>query len=211
MPRPRVDAIGPQRRSVGVTATAWKTSAGAAARVPVAMASNLTSTLKDLKARGVFVLGLDGGGDVSLPELALAAEPVVLVTGSEGKGLSRLVTEQCDAVVSIPIEASTEMRYHRANLFDVLDRSAARSYTHYTLCDAPDWMPEATQRRLLNGILRTSRDGAIVLYRSVEDECMVERLGFARRFVPLRDRTEQATHADRSRQYRAVRFYQVAH
>ena len=100
--------IVPQRRSVGVTATAWKTSAGAAARVPVAMASNLTNTLKDLKARGVFVLGLDGGGDVSLPELGLAAEPVVLVIGSEGKGLSRLVTEQCDAVVSIPIDGATE-------------------------------------------------------------------------------------------------------
>lgn len=101
-------AIVPQRRSVGMTASAWKTSAGAAARVPVAMASNLTQTLKDLKARGVFVLGLDGGGDVSLPGLALAKEPVVIVVGSEGKGLSRLVTETCDAVVSIPIESSME-------------------------------------------------------------------------------------------------------
>jgi 23S rRNA (guanosine2251-2'-O)-methyltransferase len=101
-------AIVPQRRSVGMTASAWKTSAGAAARVPVAMASNLTQTLKDLKSRGVFVLGLDGGGDVSLPGLALAKEPVVIVVGSEGKGLSRLVTETCDAVVSIPIDSATE-------------------------------------------------------------------------------------------------------
>lgn len=101
-------AIVPQRRSVGMTASAWKTSAGAAARVPVAMASNLTQTLKDLKSRGVFVLGLDGGGDVSLPGLALAKEPVVIVVGSEGKGLSRLVTETCDAVVSIPIDSGTE-------------------------------------------------------------------------------------------------------
>jgi 23S rRNA (guanosine2251-2'-O)-methyltransferase len=101
-------AIVPQRRSVGMTASAWKTSAGAASRVPVAMASNLTQTLKDLKSRGVFVLGLDGGGDVSLPGLALAKEPVVIVVGSEGKGLSRLVTETCDAVVSIPIDSATE-------------------------------------------------------------------------------------------------------
>jgi 23S rRNA (guanosine2251-2'-O)-methyltransferase len=100
--------IVPQRRTVGMTASAWKTSAGAAARVPVAMAGNLTNTLKDLKARGVFVLGLDGGGSVSLPGLALAREPIVLVVGNEGKGLSRLVTETCDAVVSIPIEAATE-------------------------------------------------------------------------------------------------------
>ncbi|MDO9590365.1 MAG: RNA methyltransferase, partial [Microcella sp.] len=58
--------IVPQRRSVGVTAAAWKTSAGAAARTPVAMAANLTQTLKAMKAEGVFVLGLDGGGDMML-------------------------------------------------------------------------------------------------------------------------------------------------
>jgi 23S rRNA (guanosine2251-2'-O)-methyltransferase len=100
--------IVPQRRSVGLTAAAWKTSAGAAARTPVAMAGNLTQMLKDLKARGVFVLGLDGDGSVSLPELQLGNEPLAIVVGSEGKGLSRLVTETCDAIVSIPIGAATE-------------------------------------------------------------------------------------------------------
>lgn len=100
--------IVPQRRSVGMTAAAWKTSAGAAARTPVAMASNLTQTLKALKERGVFVLGLDGGGSVQLPGLELADRPIVVVVGSEGKGLSRLVTETCDVVVSIPISAATE-------------------------------------------------------------------------------------------------------
>ena len=63
--------IVPQRRSVGVNSAAWKTSAGAAARIPVAMAPNLTQSLKALKERGVFVLGLDGDGDVSLPGLTL--------------------------------------------------------------------------------------------------------------------------------------------
>lgn len=100
--------IVPQRRSVGVNSAAWKTSAGAAARVPVAMASNLTQTIKALKERGLFVIGLDGDGDVQLPGLELADRPIVLVVGSEGKGLSRLVTENCDAVVSIPISAATE-------------------------------------------------------------------------------------------------------
>ena len=102
--------IVPQRRSVGVTASAWKTSAGAAARLPVAMAPNLTQTLKALKERGVLVIGLDGGGDTQLPELGLgyAERPIVVVVGSEGKGLSRLVTETCDAIVSIPINANTE-------------------------------------------------------------------------------------------------------
>ncbi|MBO9578236.1 MAG: 23S rRNA (guanosine(2251)-2'-O)-methyltransferase RlmB [Microbacteriaceae bacterium] len=100
--------IVPQRRAAGMTAAAWKTSAGAAARIPVAMASNLTQTLKAMQQRGVFVLGLDGGGDVSLHELQLAEQPLVIVVGSEGKGLSRIVTEACDAVVSIPISSATE-------------------------------------------------------------------------------------------------------
>lgn len=98
----------PQRRSASVNAAAWKTSAGAAARIPVALAANLTTTLKEFKKQGVFVLGLDGEGEVSLPRLELADRPVVIVVGSEGKGLSRLVTDTCDQVVSIPISAATE-------------------------------------------------------------------------------------------------------
>jgi len=74
----------------------------------LSIAANLTAMLKDFKKQGVFVLGLDGGGDVSLPELQLADRPVVIVVGSEGKGLSRLVTETCDQIVSIPISSSTE-------------------------------------------------------------------------------------------------------
>lgn len=100
--------ILPQRRSASVNSAAWKTSAGAVARTPVALASNLTTQLKEFKKQGVFVLGLDGDGDVSLPELQLADRPVVIVVGSEGKGLSRLVSETCDQIVSIPISAATE-------------------------------------------------------------------------------------------------------
>jgi 23S rRNA (guanosine2251-2'-O)-methyltransferase len=100
--------IVPERRAAGMTASAWKTSAGAASRVLVARATNLTRALEELKAAGCFVLGLDMDGDVELPELAMAHDPVVLVVGSEGKGLSRLVRETCDVVVSIPMHAATE-------------------------------------------------------------------------------------------------------
>ena len=100
--------ILPQRRSTGVTASAWKTSAGAAARIPVALASNLNNTLKEFKKRGLFVVGLDGDGDISLPKFDLGTEPLILVIGSEGKGLSRLVQENCDAILSIPITGHTE-------------------------------------------------------------------------------------------------------
>jgi 23S rRNA (guanosine2251-2'-O)-methyltransferase len=98
----------PERRSVGMTASAWKTSAGAAARVPVAKCTNLTRALQEFKKAGFFILGLDMDGDVELPDLTLADEPIVIVTGSEGKGLSRLVSETCDQIVSIPMSSAVE-------------------------------------------------------------------------------------------------------
>ena len=98
----------PQRRSVGVTASAWKTSAGAAARLPVALASNLNQVIAEYKRRGLFVIGLDADGDVELPAFELTDKPLLVIVGSEGKGLSRLVTENCDQVVSIPISSDTE-------------------------------------------------------------------------------------------------------
>ena len=100
--------VVPERRSVGMTASAWKTSAGAAARIPVARAGNLTRALEEFKKAGFFVLGLDMDGDVDLPDVTLADEPLVVVTGSEGKGLSRLVRETCDQIVSIPMSSAVE-------------------------------------------------------------------------------------------------------
>ena len=100
--------VVPERRSAGLTASAWKTSAGAAARIPVALASNLTRALEEYRKAGFFILGLDMDGDVQLPDLELASEPLVVVVGSEGKGLSRLVGETCDQIVSIPMSSAVE-------------------------------------------------------------------------------------------------------
>jgi 23S rRNA (guanosine2251-2'-O)-methyltransferase len=97
----------PQRRSASVTAVAWRTSAGAAARLPVARATNLTRTLQSWHDAGLQVIGLDGDSDTTLDELD-GTDPMVVVVGSEGKGLSRLVRENCDAVVSIPMAGPTE-------------------------------------------------------------------------------------------------------
>ncbi|MGW4328573.1 23S rRNA (guanosine(2251)-2'-O)-methyltransferase RlmB [Nocardia sp. NPDC004573] len=97
----------PQRRSASVTAVAWRTSAGAAARLPVARATNLTRTLKDWAAQGVQIVGLDAGGNTSLDDFD-GREPTVIVVGSEGKGLSRLVRESCDAILSIPMAGPVE-------------------------------------------------------------------------------------------------------
>lgn len=97
----------PQRRSASVTAVAWRTSAGAAARLRVSRATNLTRTLKDWADAGLQVIGLDADGDTTLDQID-AAGPLVLVVGSEGKGLSRLVRQNCDAIVSIPMAGPTE-------------------------------------------------------------------------------------------------------
>lgn len=97
----------PQRRSASVTAVAWRTSAGAAARIPVARATNLTRTLKGWADRGVRVIGLDAGGGTALDDVD-GTDSLVVVVGSEGKGLSRLVRKNCDEVVSIPMAAQAE-------------------------------------------------------------------------------------------------------
>lgn len=98
----------PERRAAGVSAGTWKASAGALARVPVARATNLTRTLGAYKKAGLFVVGLDAAGTTSLGDLELATDPLVLVVGSEDKGLSRLVTDVCDVVVRIDMSAATE-------------------------------------------------------------------------------------------------------
>lgn len=98
----------PERRAAQMTAAAWKTSAGAAARVPVARATNLTRQIKAYQEAGLMVVGLAADGDVMLPDLELADGPLVVVIGSEGKGISRLVGENCDQVVSIPMASTLE-------------------------------------------------------------------------------------------------------
>lgn len=98
----------PERRAASMTAAAWKTSAGAAARIPVAQTVNLTRQLKAYQEAGLMVVGLAADGDVELPALDLADGPLVLVVGSEGDGLSRLVAETCDMLVSIPMANSVE-------------------------------------------------------------------------------------------------------
>jgi 23S rRNA (guanosine2251-2'-O)-methyltransferase len=100
--------IVPQRRAAGMTAVAWRTSAGTAARVPVARATNLTRTLREYATAGFMIAGLAADGDVTLDEFELATGPLVLVIGSEGKGISRLVKQTCDVTVSIPMAGPVE-------------------------------------------------------------------------------------------------------
>ena len=97
----------PERRSASVTAVAWRTSAGTAARLPVAKATNITRALKGFQQNGYQVVGLDAGGDTTYDSYD-GTGPVVIVVGSEGKGLSRLVRETCDVLVSVPTTSWVE-------------------------------------------------------------------------------------------------------
>ncbi|GAA2374991.1 23S rRNA (guanosine(2251)-2'-O)-methyltransferase RlmB [Dactylosporangium salmoneum] len=97
-----------ERRSAAITATAWRTSAGAAARVKVAQVTNLTRSLKQCQEEGFVVAGLDADGEASLYALEAAVGPLVVVVGSEGRGLSRLVGQTCDLRVGIPMVSDVE-------------------------------------------------------------------------------------------------------
>ncbi|WP_282090711.1 23S rRNA (guanosine(2251)-2'-O)-methyltransferase RlmB [Streptomyces tendae] len=100
--------VVPERRAAGMTAGAWKTSAGTAARTPVARATNLTRALESYQKAGITVVGLAADGEAELGDLEALDGPVVIVVGSEGKGLSRLVGETCDFRVRIPMPGGAE-------------------------------------------------------------------------------------------------------
>ncbi len=120
----------PERRAAGMTASAWKTSAGAASRIPVAQTVNLVRQLKAFQDDGCMVVGLAADGELSLPDLVADTElvrgPLVVVIGSEGGGLSRLVSETCDYLVSIPM----------ANSLESLNAGVAASVTLYAIAQA---------------------------------------------------------------------------
>lgn len=98
----------PERRAAGMTASAWRTSAGTAARLKVARCTNLVRALKDYAAAGLMIAGLDADGVVDTDSFELATGPLVIVVGSEGRGLARLTRETCDITVSVPMAGEVE-------------------------------------------------------------------------------------------------------
>ena len=95
--------IIPKRRSAGLTAVVAKTSAGAVSHVPVARVANLTSCLKELKAAGVWVYGTAADARQTIYQADLKGSAAIVI-GSEGTGMSRLVRETCDVLLSIPMK-----------------------------------------------------------------------------------------------------------
>jgi len=115
----------PERRNATMTGSAWKSSAGAAARLPICQVTNLVRSIEDAKKEGYFVVGLDAEGQVNLPAFSLAKESVYLIVGSEGKGLSRLTREKCDLILSIPMQSDVES----------LNASVATAITLYKIAE----------------------------------------------------------------------------
>jgi len=93
----------PRHRAVHVTPTVSKAAAGAIEYLPMGLVGGLPNALRQLREMGVWSIGLDAGGDTDLFDLEVADQAVCLVLGAEGKGLSRLVRERCDAVAGIPL------------------------------------------------------------------------------------------------------------
>ncbi|TBT88451.1 23S rRNA (guanosine(2251)-2'-O)-methyltransferase RlmB [Propioniciclava sinopodophylli] len=120
--------IVPERRSAHMTAASWKTSAGAAARVPVALATNLNRVLRDYAEAGFVVVGLAGEGEVDIADIPGVEGPVLLVIGSEREGLAQLVRKNCDVLASIPIASDVES----------LNASVAASIALYEVARARD-------------------------------------------------------------------------
>ncbi|MDS1270230.1 23S rRNA (guanosine(2251)-2'-O)-methyltransferase RlmB [Lipingzhangella sp. LS1_29] len=119
----------PERRAASVTTAAWKTSAGTLARLPVARVTNLTRTLRTYQDQGMFAVALDGQAETRIDELSLVTDPLVLVLGAEGEGVSRLVRQTCDAVAAIPMHGTESLNASVAagvTLYEIARRRSSR-------------------------------------------------------------------------------------
>ncbi|MGH2504251.1 MAG: 23S rRNA (guanosine(2251)-2'-O)-methyltransferase RlmB, partial [Ktedonobacterales bacterium] len=120
--------ILPEHRAAGLTPVVDKTSAGAVEFLPVAQVTNITRTLDDLKKRGIWCIGLEGSARTRFDQANLKG-PIALVVGNEGKGISRLVRDHCDLLVSLP------MRGHVGSL----NAAIAGSITLYEIWRQRGW------------------------------------------------------------------------
>ncbi|MDR0404197.1 MAG: 23S rRNA (guanosine(2251)-2'-O)-methyltransferase RlmB [Oscillospiraceae bacterium] len=100
--------IVPQRRSAALSATVRKTSAGALEHTMVARVTNLVTTVNELKRRGIFVYGADMCGKAFWKKWVNLSGPIALVVGNEGRGIKKLLKEQCDDLLSVPINGKTQ-------------------------------------------------------------------------------------------------------
>jgi 23S rRNA (guanosine2251-2'-O)-methyltransferase len=100
--------VVPRHRAARITPAVTKAAAGAIEHLPIASVSGIPSALERARRADVWTVGLDGDGDTELFDLAVAEQPLALVLGAEGRGLSRLARARCDVVASIPMHGAIE-------------------------------------------------------------------------------------------------------
>lgn len=100
--------ILPERRTASITPTVEKAAAGALAHLPVVSATNLVKSLEKCRDAGLWLMGLEAGTGQQVADSPLATEPLVLVVGAEGSGLSRLTRERCDVLVELPLRGHVD-------------------------------------------------------------------------------------------------------
>ena len=101
-------AVLPTHRAAGLSPAVTKAAAGALEHLPIAFVSGIPSAIERASRAGAWSVGLDAGGSASIHDLAVADQPVMLVLGAEGRGLSRLARQRCDVVASIPMHGHIE-------------------------------------------------------------------------------------------------------
>ncbi|WP_203784452.1 DUF3419 family protein [Paractinoplanes rishiriensis] len=107
------------------------------------------------------------------------------------------------------LAAPTRVAFHRQSLQRMIADAAPGQWSHFSLCDVLDWLPAAAQRQLLHGIARVGGPGALVLTRSVESGCVVDRAGLSDRYERVEPASSQASEQERTRLYGRVDVYRV--
>jgi S-adenosylmethionine-diacylglycerol 3-amino-3-carboxypropyl transferase len=105
--------------------------------------------------------------------------------------------------------APTQVAFHRESLQRMLADAAPGRWSHFSLCDVVDWMPSDAQRQLLQRLARVGGPGAVVLTRSVEGGCVVDRVGLSELYERIEPTSSQASEQERTRLYGRVNVYRV--
>lgn len=105
--------------------------------------------------------------------------------------------------------AKTEVNYHQTSFVEVLQQAPREHWSHYSFSDAMDWMPEELQRKVFELVIKTSRPGAVLINRTVEKECLIDKLKLHKNFQRMDKESDEATAKERSRLYKRTDFYRI--
>lgn len=103
----------------------------------------------------------------------------------------------------------TNVNYHRESFLNVLHKAPENHWSHYSFSDAMDWMPAEVQKAVLSEVVRTAKENAILINRTVEEDCLIQRLGLQDNFVRMNGESDAGTAMEKSKLYRRTDFYKI--